>query len=624
MTKTIPAAFAALSAVALSAPAQAQDTVTLSPIIVSGGLTPIAAARYGRAASVITAQEIEERGILSVQDALRAVPGVSVNGTGHSSTQVRIRGGEGNHTLILIDGVEAAGGDGEYILTGLETANIERIEVLRGPQSVYYGSNASAGVVNIITKKGTGGFEYGGSAEYGAGWMASGFVAFRDDRGGLSLGATKRDDEGWDYSGADGEKDGITRQTLTLAGDYEVAKGLTLGFTYRTSEERYDYDNTNSGATAPSGYVVDDPSQFSNRDEKTMQVYAEYETPGGQLTGRLSHERTENAQGYNGFTPTVTKGEATKLRLSYGLDGAVSEGGHILSLLAEREADSASSNPVYARKNDSLALEYRGSFDSGLDLQLGARYDDNSVFGDSVTWNAAVSYQMDSGVRLHASAGTGVVNPSYSELYSNSTWSGITYLGNPALNPERNRSFDIGVEVPFAEGRGIVDVTYFNETLTDEITSVQTGATTYSYANQAGDSKRQGIEISGRFAATEDLDLRFGYTYLDATNPNGSVEVRRPKHELAIGATLTTFGGRGTLSADARYVAGNFDTQYFGSYATAQLPDYWAVDVAASYEVNANLRLTARVENLFDTAYSDSWGYASRGRTVYVGLSSSF
>lgn len=618
MLKTLPATIAALSA--LSFTAHAQEALVLDPVIVSGGLTPIEASRYGRAASVITDLDIAERGLLSVQDALRAVPGVSVIGTGHSSTQVRIRGAEANHTLILIDGVEAAGGDGEYVLTGLETANIERIEVLRGPQSVYYGSNASAGVINIITKKGSGGFEYGVSAEYGAGWMASGFVAYRDDRGGLSLGVTKRDDEGWDYSGSDGEKDGITRQTLNLAGDYEVAEGLTLGFTFRTAEERFEYDNTSWTAMTADEYVVDDPTQFTDRDEQTWQVYADYEAPGGRLTGRLSYERTDTAESFSGFAPTETRGDATKLRLSYGLDGPVSSGGHVISLLAEHETDSSSSNPLYNRRNDSVALEYRGSFQSGLDVQLGARYDDNSGFGDSVTWNAAASYTLTSGVRLHASAGTGVVNPTYFELFADS----FGYFGNPSLDPERNKSFDIGVEVPFAQGRGIIDVTYFNETLTDEITAVATGPGTYSYLNQTGNSDRQGVEVTGQFAATDNLDLRVSYTWLDATNPDGTIEIRRPKHELSLGATLRTFGGRGTVSADARYVAGNFDSQFFGAYQTAKLPDYWTTDLAATYAVTDNLELNARVENLFDTDYSESWGYATRGRTVYVGLRSTF
>ncbi|OWU85634.1 TonB-dependent receptor [Oceanicola sp. 22II-s10i] len=618
MKTRIPAAVAAACAVA--APVHAQESFTLDPIIVSGGLTPIEAARYGRSVSVVTARDIEERGIRSVQDALRAVPGVAVNSNGHSFTQVRIRGGEANHTLILIDGVEAAGGDSEYILTGLETANIERIEVLRGPQSVFYGSDASAGVINIITKKGSGGVQYGATAEYGAGWSASGFVAVRDDRGGLSFGLTRRDDEGWDYSGSGGEKDGIDRWTMTLAGDYEVVDGLTLGFTWRMSEEHYDADGTDWTATTPQGYVVDDPTQFSDRDEQTMQVYAEFERPDSRVSGRLAFARTENTQSYSGGAPTETVGETAKLRLSYGLDGPVTSGNHVVNLLAEHERDSSTTNPLYKRKNNSIALEYRGSFGNGLDLQLGGRFDDNSVFGDSVTWTAAASYTLQNGVRLHASAGTGVVNPSYFELYA----AAFGYTGNPGLDPERNQSFDVGVEVPFAQGRGSVDVTLFRETLTDEITAVSTGPGTFSYVNQTGDSDRRGVEVAATFAATDTLDLRLGYTWLDADNPNGSIELRRPKHALTMGATLRTMGGRGTVSADARYIAGNYDTQNFGTFATAKLPDYWTVDLAATYDVTPNLMLNARVENLFDKDYSDSWGYASRGRTVYVGLSSNF
>ncbi|MGI3168289.1 TonB-dependent receptor plug domain-containing protein [Pseudooceanicola sp. C21-150M6] len=604
----------------IAVPAQSQDVIGLDPIIVSGGLIPVEAAHYGRAATVITGREIEERGILSVQEALRALPGVAVNGAGHSSTQVRIRGGEGNHTLILIDGVEAAGGDGEYFLTGLETANIDRIEVLRGPQSVYYGSNASSGVVNIITRKASGGLQYGGSVEAGSGWMASGFLAYRGDRGGVSFGLTKRDDRGYDYSGSGGEKDGITRWTLNLAGDYALTEGLTLGFTYRRSEERFDSDLNSYVAATADQYVVDDPTAFTDRDEQTLQVYADYATPGGRLTGRLSYEYTRNEESSSLYAPSDTDSRAAKLRLSYGLDGAVETAAHLVILMAERERDSSAANPLYARSNTSYALEYRGSFGSGLDVQAGARFDDNSVFGDSVTWTVAGSYQFAGGVRLHASAGTGVVNPSYFELYANS----FGYVGNPRLDPERNRSFDIGVELPVAQGRGTLDVTYFNETLTDEITAISTGPGTYSYINQSGDSARQGVEVAGRIAAAEDLDLRLSYTYLDATNPDGSVEIRRPRHELGLGATLRSFGGRGTVSADARFVSGNYDSQFFGSYATAQLPDYWKVDVAATYRISSNVQVNARVENLFDKVYSDSWGYASRGRTVYVGLSSSF
>jgi vitamin B12 transporter len=287
-----------------------------------------------------------------------------------------------------------------------------------------------------------------------------------------------------------------------------------------------------------------------------------------------------------------------------------------LTVFAERSEDSSSSNPAFDRESTSLALEYRGSFDNGLDLQAGLRHDDNSVFDDATTWVLGASYTLDSGVRLHASAGTGVVNPSYFELYA----AAFGYTGNPNLSPERNRSWDVGVEVPFAQGRGVVDVTYFDETLEDEITDVSTGPGTFSFVNQTGESTRRGVELEGSWAATEALDLRFAYTWLQAENPDGSVELRRPEHELLLGATMATFNGRGSVSADVRHVAGNYDTQFFGGFRTLELPAYTTVNLAARYAIDDTLTLTGRVENLFDADAVDSWGYASRPRTIYVGL----
>lgn len=602
--------------------ASAQEVFDLGEIIISGGLSPIEADALGRASSLVTAQQIEERGIATVQDALRALPGVSVNGSSNTFTQVRIRGGEANHTLILIDGIEAAGGDGEYILSGLETPNIERIEVLRGPQSVYYGSNASAGVINIITRKGGIGETYSASLEVGTATTATAFISRRNERGGLSFSLSHTDDRGYDQSGDGGEKDGLERTTAILSGDYLVTDDLKLGFTLRRADEEYDTDPSPSGATDADSYVVDDPTTGATRDEWTAGIYAEYAMMDGRLTHRLSFEKTEYESTFNGGAPTTTDSEALKYRLSFGLDGrAVADADHLLNLLLETEKDSSSSNPLFGRETTSVALEYRGSFANGLDVQAGARFDDNDVFEDATTWNVGLSYQIpDTGVRLHTSAGTGIVNPSYFELYADA----FGYTGNPNLNPERNKSFDIGAEFAVFDGRGSIDVTYFNETLTDEITSVSTGPGNFTYENQAGDSDRQGLEVSGTMQATDALALRMAYTYIDAKNPDGSVEVRRPRHELALGATLDTFGGRGTVSADLRHVSGNFDTQFFGSFATAELPAYTTVDVAARYELTDTLTLNGRVTNLFDDDAVDVWGFASRGRAAYVGISARF
>ncbi|WP_254604366.1 TonB-dependent siderophore receptor [Leisingera sp. ANG59] len=622
---------AALAAAPAIATAQDSVVTDLGEIIVSGGFTPVEAQKYGRSVSVLTSEEIEDRGITTVQDALRSVPGVMVNGSGDSFTQVRIRGAEANHTLILIDGVEAAAGDSEYILSGLDTANIERIEVLRGPQSVFYGSNASAGVINIITKSGGIGTEYGGSAEAGSdGYRASARVSSRTERGGIAFSFAHDNDDGYDASGEGGEEDGIRRNTLQLKGDYLVTGRLKLGFNFRTSDERYDSDRTSFTATDAASYVVDDPTQFSDRDEQLAQVFAELDTFGGRLKHQLSLERTDFDRSRNGGTPTETKTEAAKYLLSFGLDGQqADQANHLLNAMLEWEEDSSSSNPDFRRKTNSIALEYRGSFDNGLDLQLGVRHDSNSAFEDATSWNASASYTFaGSGVRLHSSAGTGIVNPSYFELFADEDYGSFTYSGNQNLQPEENRSFDIGIEVPFLQGRGLVDVTYFDETLTGEIESYVVDDTApvwdYTYRNQAGDSDRKGVEVSASLEATDSLYLNLAYTYLDASNPDGSVEVRRPEHELLLSATLDTFNGRGSITTDIRHVAGNWDTQWFNSSTDAELDDYTTVNVSAQYELTDNAVLTGRVTNLFDEDYADVWGYAKRGRAAYIGVRASF
>ncbi|KIC17010.1 TonB-dependent receptor plug domain-containing protein [Leisingera sp. ANG-Vp] len=619
----ITAMAAALAAAPAIATAQDTEVTDLGEIIVSGGFTPVGAQQYGRAATVVTSEEIEKRGISTVQDALRSVPGLMVNGSGDSFTQVRIRGAEANHTLILIDGVEASGGDSEYILSGLDTANIERIEVLRGPQSVFYGSNASAGVINIITKSGGTGTEFGGSAETGSdGYRASARVSHRSERGGIAFSLAHDNDDGYDISGDGGEEDGIRRSTAQLKGDYLVTGQLKLGFNFRTSDERYSNDTNSFSAADAAGYVVDDPTAFSDRDEQLAQVYAELDTLGGRLKHRLSLERTDFDQSFSGGTPAETTTEAAKYLLSLGLDGRPADQAvHLLNAMLEWEEDSSSTNSAFRRKTNSIALEYRGSLANGLDFQLGARYDDNSVFQNGFSWTASGSYLIPgSEIRLHASAGTAVVNPTYFELFANS----FGTIGNPDLQPEENRGFDIGAEFTVLQGRGTFDITYFNETLTNEITwgVPVTGGTTYE--NQAGDSDRQGVELSASLDATGSLYLNLAYTYLDASNPDGSVEVRRPEHELLLSATLQTFNGRGSVSTDIRHVAGNWDSQFFGSFGTAELPDYTTVNVSAQYDLTDNLVLTGRVTNLFDEEYSDVWGYAKRGRAVYAGVRASF
>jgi vitamin B12 transporter len=226
----------------------------------------------------------------------------------------------------------------------------------------------------------------------------------------------------------------------------------------------------------------------------------------------------------------------------------------------------------------------------------------------------------DTGLRVHASAGRASVNPSYYELYADDSYT----LGNPRLAPERNTGFDLGIETEVLGGRGLIDITYFNEKLEDEITyaygAAPDGSGRATYVNQSGKSPRQGIELSGRLQATDTLSLGMNYTYLDAKNPDGSVEILRPRHELGLSGTWQTFGGRGSVTADIRYAAGNYSTEYWGAFATRKTPVWTTVNVAARYDLTDSVQLTGRVTNLFDRKNVETWGYATPGRTAWLGL----
>lgn len=608
------------SVAVISMPAFAQDTIQLDKLVVSGGMAPILSESYGRAHTVITSEELEQRGITTIQDALRTVPGVSVNGSGDSYTQIRIRGSEANHTLMLIDGVPVKAGDGEYILTGLGTAGVSRIEVLRGPQSVLYGADASAGVINILTDRGRMGTELKGNVEVGNGYTASAHGSHRVEQGGLSVNVSKSHDRGHDQSGDGGEADAIDRASVYVTGDWALTEQLKAGFSVRHSREHYDYDNTNSRARTAAEYVVDADNKYSVRREFGGEAWLALDSFDGRLSQRLSYFKSMFSQSYDGAATTRAESDQIGYRATVGLDGSVKDGKHRLSIAADRRVDSNDSAPEYERRRHSLAAEYQGTYFDALDLQAGVRHDWNNRFENAWSWSVGASWRVqNTPLRLHASAGEGIVNPSYLELYGNPAWG---MAGNPDLMAERNRGFDIGAELTLWQDRATIDVTWFKEAITDEITyAYGAGPGGQSiYVNQSGRSPRHGFEVSSLVQPLDNLDFRLAYTWLMARDPDRTVEVRRPRHEGTLAVTWRPLDST-TLTTDIRHVAGNYDSRYFGTPGKAKMPSYTVVNLIGRYALTDNIDLTARAVNLFDKQYEDVWGYAKRGRTVYFGIS---
>ncbi|MCV6595832.1 MAG: TonB-dependent receptor [Mangrovicoccus sp.] len=631
-------------------PALAQDSepFELDPIIISGGLTPIAAQKYGRAVSVITSEDLERRQIAHAADALRALPGVAVSQSGGAGgfTQVRIRGAEGNHTLVLIDGVDVAGPEsGEFDFAGLLAADIERIEVLRGPQSSIYGSNAIGGVISITTKTAT---EPGISASAGIEGGSDGSIGAnvairqRTDRARLSFSAARRFSRGFDIS-ADpfGQADSDDKSTINARAEYDVSDALTVGATLRYMDRTSDYDYFNWGAPRKED-LVQDQDLDTKRKELIGSVFADLDTLDGRLTHSFFASMADfdmlNRDDKKNTSDTSSGRQVLRYRGTFALDAAtVDEANHTLSALLERKHETFQNNDaslVYdlaqldkqERTLNGYVLEYRGSFIDAIDLQASLRYDDNDKFEDFTTYAVGASYRLpNDSTRLHASIGTGVQNPT---MYEQFGFNPGQFEGNPDLEPEQSFGWDLGVEQRFWGDRAIIDVTYFRDELTDEIISVYDPITFVARPENAdGKSKRQGVEFAGSLDLDNGLSFGLDYTYLDAEDPDQAREVRRPKHEMGLRADYRLPNEKTRLGLDLRAVAGLTDIDFtapsFGS-ENVDLDDYVIANITAQHDVTDQIQLYARIENLFDTDYEELDGYATQGRILFAGLRAKF
>ncbi|MGM0585701.1 MAG: TonB-dependent receptor plug domain-containing protein, partial [Pseudomonadota bacterium] len=581
------------------------------PIVLSGGLTPIDAESYGRAYSIVTREELEARQIVRVSDALRALPGVSVTRTGAPGgvARVRLRGAEENHTLVLIDGVEAAStGDGAYNFAGLLAADVERIEVLRGPQSALYGANALGGVVSITTRGAERqGLMVGGSVEAGTEPSGSAhlYMRGRDKRGAFSLSVARRESAGFDArpdvpgDDADGERN----LTVNAKAEVFASDALTLGGQFRLTDRFAEFDDSFSA----------DPGQDST--EMLAGLHARFER------GRFRHEARASMMSVDDrFLPGSFEQESERaevsLRSTVALDAPeLAEADHLVTLLAEHARESYETPSIdNSRALSGFAAEYRGVFLESVSLQASARHELNDRFEDATTWSLAVAWTPEgTGTRLHASAGEAVVNPTFIEQFG----FGTIYVGNPDLEPEESLGWDAGVEQTFWDGRAVVDVTYFRQNLENEIVSSFAGPP----SNIEGESERQGVEVTAELRPMERLTLGLDYTWLEASGGDGLAEIRRPEHQARGSATLGFGGGRGQVTVSGRYVAGATD---LSGGDRVKLEDHFVADVAASWRVSDRVEVFGRVENAFDADYQEVEGYATRGMTAFAGLRASF
>lgn len=593
-------------------------------IIVSAGRTPVDAQSYARAATIITGEELEQRQVRSVADALRQVPGLHVSRLGGLGglSSIRMRGSEANHTLVLIDGIETADSSQAFQFENLDVSNIDRIEVLRGPQSALYGAGATAGVINIITK---GGVRNDMRAQVIAETSSapsrkgSALLQAGSDFADIAIGAFWSDDEGWDVSGDGGEKDSSTKAGGSVKASWDVTSQFRLRGVARYTRFDHDYDETAFGCGGPDCYVRDGIGS-TNGESVELSGAADISTFAGAVvhTPRVDYSsRQANDFGQFGASDyaysTLKAGHQIALRL--GPDGRHSLTG-AAEFKQERFENSFAGGDEKQRDQYGAVLDYQGDLTDAWFVQLGARYDWNDQFENAVAWSASSSYRLfETGTRFHASLGQAQTNPTFFELYG---FVPGTFVGNPSLTPERNFGFDIGVEQSFLDDRATVDVTYFRERLTDEITG--SGLTV---SNLSGNSLRQGVEVSARFQPIPGLSIDASYTYLDATEPNGGTETRRPEHSAGANIAYSFLEDRAVLGADVTYNGENRQANFGDPSFTSPRVDvdgYLTVDLNASIKVAEGTEVFGSVKNLFDADNSDVLGYAGQPLTAGLGV----
>ncbi len=614
------------------APAAAEEAVKRLPdIVVSASRVPVTAQEVGSAVTVITGEDIERKQVRVVSDVLREVPGVAVSrsGTGGSFTQVRIRGAEGNQTLVIVDGVEVndPSGGSEFNFGNLLAADIERIEVLRGPQSALYGSDAIGGVINIITKKGrgpvTGNLSIeGGSFRTG---QASASVRGGGDLYHFSLGGTGFTTDGVSVaSESDGndEADGNRNQTYNAKLGVSPLENLELELFGRFVKSTTETDPQPAVAGIVRTVDGDEETETIQRTARARVRYSLFDGVWEHILGAgINQEETDS------FTNDMLTFEADgeKARYDYQTNvffetPAVTDATHSLTFLAEREDESQVTRSAFGGSdldisNYGYVGEYRVGLWDRIFLSGSARYDDNDIFEDATTFRTTAAYlHEETGTRLHGSFGTGVKNPTLFELFG----FGPNFVPNPDLQPEESRGWDIGIEQSFLKDRLMLDVTYFNNRITDLIQGAGNTA-----ANLDGTSKIQGLEVTAKSRIADGLTFAGQYTYTEGQDANGTELVRRAKHLASANLAYEFLDGRAKLDLAIDYNGKQKDIQFSNFFATrtnVTLEDFVLVNVAASYELIEGVELYGRVENFLGENYQEVFGFSNPGIGAFIGV----
>jgi vitamin B12 transporter len=576
---------------------------------------------------VVRAPEIEIKQIRRVADALREVPGLSVveSGAPGSLTSVFTRGLRSEHTQVLLDGVPINQGlQGAFNFGDLTTDNIDRIEIVRGPQSTLYGPRALAGVIQIFTKRGSGPPTGEFSLEGGSNSTVRGMLT------------TSGSDKQFDYSVG---LSGLTTDNERPNNQYRLWSGVA-NFGWSPDEKlRISTLITYSLADLGLPNTIFDPHPFDNFLTERWLVaphldYKPVEWWQHRLIFSYDEERQVNDPNFDGFFPGTTfvgptRALFTRATVDYQNDLKPASWLTLTSGFFYSQVDAGQERPFVSQafgpmptfisdETEQTSVFAQASITpfKGLDLVAGGRYDHFNQFGDIWTYRFAGSYLIaKTDTHLHGSVATGFSPPSpQDKIFGN----------NFGLEPEENLGWDIGVDQRFCQGRVMIGLTYFHNDLSNVI-----GFNGLFETLNLGAARTQGIEAELRVTPIADLTFLATYTYLDAENTStaeisqlpGARLPRRPRNEAYISASYLWCKKLRT-TIEAKFVNAREELNFGGP--NFDIEDYAFVNLAAEYEINKCVSVFARINNLGNEQYSEVFGFPALGRTAYAGFKVQF
>ncbi len=598
-------------------------------IVITASRSEEELARTPASAAIIDQARIERLGEPLLAPLLRFTPSLAVTTQGPTGlfTEVRIRGAENNHTLLFIDGIRANDpATGDFARFELLNADLaSRIEIVRGPQSALWGSDAIGGVVAINGNSESPGFDAAAEAGSFGFRRASASGALVSSEASLAGGLGWQRADGIDSFGSQGgDRDGYRNLSGRVRGTYRLSPAVELGAAAFALTGRSQFDGYD-----PDSFERTDTLDSSRNRLAAGRAWAAFGSRESRWQGEVSASLLGSSNRNYLDEDPVNRTSGTRLVVDAQVQRRLATGpiDHQLIVAAEAARETFEARGIVSglptdqdrtRSHQALTAEWRstaGSFNGAIAI----RRDFFNRFKDATALRASALAELGGGLAVAGSYSEGIAQPTFFDLYG---FFPNNFEGNPSLKPESSRGFEGSLR--FRRAKIAASLTAYSQRLRDEILDTFDFDTFLSStANSPGASRRWGIEAELRWQPLEALRISANYAYLRASQPDSAdgdqvTELRRPKHSGSM--VIDGASGRWTYGASVAYAGARRDFLEVRPFGIVRVAPFWLASARVAYSLRPGLELFARGTNLLDQHYEESAGYRTEGRGLFAGI----